>query len=202
MPRNTVLPSMTRRSYGIIRDGWESVIDPETGVVQRLLPDPAGFEITQFGASPLVSALKMLADDARDQDIVAVRDSVRRALRDTGTTPTSCHDVAAALATAFVGCRMEGGWFRGPCTPGAYGDALGPHSWIVTKSGTIIDAAAQQFGYYGILRIPYDDPRQTWYERGTPRIRDDGTWERGDYVPATHVVGAAPRTRAGHQILK
>jgi hypothetical protein len=195
------LPSETIRSYGIIRDGWESVIDPETGAVQRLLPDPAGFEITQFGASSLVSALEMSADDAQDQNIVVVRDNVRRALHDTGTTPTSCHDVAATLATAFVGCRMEGGWFRGPCTPSAYGDASGPHSWIVTESGTIIDAAAQQFGY-GILRILYDDPRQAWYERGIPRIRTDGTWERGDYTPVAHVVGATLRTRARHLILK
>ena len=148
-------------------------------------------EPVPFTRAPLRSAT---LEGASDDEIRVVRHAALVAVGHETARPLVCHDVAASLATVFPDARMEGGHFIGPRGPdyrwGKRGDR---HSWVRTTRGSLIDAAADQFGYLEIIRIPAGDPRLAWYEILPPRLNADGTWIHGEYIetrphqlPATH----------------
>ena len=103
--------------------------------------------------------------DASDAAIELVRQTTRVLIGDTGEYPSACWVVAAALETAYPDAHRANGSFVGPLGAGHYGDPAGPHSWILTDTGLIIDPTAAQFGHYDLIRLAPGDPRQTWYHR-------------------------------------
>ena len=133
-----------------------------------------------------------LLESASDDDLRSLRHAVLVSIGMEFARPLACHDIAAALAATFPDARMEGGHFiglRGPAF--RWGERGGRHSWVRTRDGTIVDAAADQFGYLEIVRIRAGDPRAAGWEVLPPQLRPDGTWVHGQYIEtARHQIAA------------